>query len=136
MTTANSRMPDGLTRRTKLLYGAGDTGFSLTSTILGAYFLIFLTDVIGIAPGIAAVAILIGRSWDYVNDPIVGHISDRTRSRQASSPLDDIATLLVGELAKSLAPLNLLAMACDESLHTAVQEADSLALAKHEAAAY
>jgi GPH family glycoside/pentoside/hexuronide:cation symporter len=70
-----------LSRWTKFIYGAGDTGFSLTSTILGAYFAIFLTDVVGLAPGIAAAAIFIGRSWDYVNDPLIGHISDRTRSR-------------------------------------------------------
>jgi GPH family glycoside/pentoside/hexuronide:cation symporter len=37
--------------------------------------------VVGITPGIAAAAIFIGRSWDYINDPIIGHISDRTRSR-------------------------------------------------------
>ena len=29
----------------------------------------------------AAAAFFIGRSWDYVNDPIIGHLSDRTRSR-------------------------------------------------------
>lgn len=70
-----------LSRKTKLLYGAGDTGFSLTSTILGAYFAIFLTDVVGLSPGIAAAAIFAGRSWDYINDPLIGHISDRTRTR-------------------------------------------------------
>lgn len=70
-----------LTRRTKIIYGAGDIGFSLTSTILGAYFAIFLTDVVGVAPGIAAIALFIGRSWDYINDPVIGHLSDRTRSR-------------------------------------------------------
>lgn len=74
-------MSDRLSRRTKLLYGIGDTGFSLTSTIIGAYFLIFMTDVVNVAPGIAAIAIFIGRSWDYINDPIFGHLSDRTRSR-------------------------------------------------------
>jgi GPH family glycoside/pentoside/hexuronide:cation symporter len=74
-------MSDRLARRTKLLYGAGDTGFSLTSTIIGAYFAIFLTDVVGISPGVAAAAIFIGRSWDYINDPLIGHISDRTRTR-------------------------------------------------------
>lgn len=63
------------------MYGVGDGGFSLTSTILGAYFAIFLTDVIRISPGIVAAAIFIGRSWDYVNDPLIGHISDRTRTR-------------------------------------------------------
>ena len=72
---------DQLSRKTKFLYGVGDTGFSLTSTILGAYFLIFLTDVVGVAPGIAAIAIFVGRSWDYINDPIFGHLSDRTRTR-------------------------------------------------------
>ena len=35
---------------------------------------------VGLAPGIAAAAIFAGRSWDYLNDPIIGHISDRTRS--------------------------------------------------------
>jgi GPH family glycoside/pentoside/hexuronide:cation symporter len=70
-----------LSRTAKILYGSGDIGFSLTSTILGAYFAIFLTDVVGLAPGAAAIAIFLGRSWDYINDPIIGHISDRTRSR-------------------------------------------------------
>jgi GPH family glycoside/pentoside/hexuronide:cation symporter len=74
-------MPERLSRRTKLMYGAGDTGFSLTSTIIGAYFLIFLTDVVGISPGTAAAAIFIGKSWDYINDPLFGYLSDRTRSR-------------------------------------------------------
>lgn len=70
-----------LSRKDKLIYGTGDTGLSLTSTIIGAYFLIFLTDIVGISPGIAAAAIFIGKSWDYINDPIFGHISDRTRTR-------------------------------------------------------
>ena len=74
-------MQDRLDRRTKLIYGFGDTGFSLTTTIIAAYFAIFLTDVVGIAPGVAAIAIFAGRSWDYINDPLIGHISDRTRSR-------------------------------------------------------
>jgi GPH family glycoside/pentoside/hexuronide:cation symporter len=75
-------VPAGKLRRlTKILYGSGDTGFSLTSTLIGAYLAIFLTDVVGIAPAVAAAAIFVGRSWDYVNDPIIGHISDRTRTR-------------------------------------------------------
>ncbi|MDF1514875.1 MAG: MFS transporter [Anaerolineae bacterium] len=70
-----------LSRKTKLIYGSGDIGFSLTSTLIGAYFAIFLTDVVGLTPGLAAISILIGKSWDWINDPIIGHISDRTRSR-------------------------------------------------------
>lgn len=74
-------MTHKLSRREKWLYGSGDLGFSLTSTIIGAYFAIFLTDVVGVSPAIAALAIFVGGTWDYVNDPIVGYISDRTRSR-------------------------------------------------------
>jgi GPH family glycoside/pentoside/hexuronide:cation symporter len=70
-----------LSRFSKILYGSGDIGFSLTTTIVAAYFAIFLTDVVGLAPAVAAAAIFIGRSWDYVNDPMIGYISDSTRTR-------------------------------------------------------
>ncbi len=74
-------MSERLSRRTKIVYGLGDIGFSLTLTIIGAYFAIFLTDVVGVSPSIAAIAIFIGRSWDYINDPLIGHLSDRARTR-------------------------------------------------------
>jgi GPH family glycoside/pentoside/hexuronide:cation symporter len=74
-------MKSTLSRRSKLIYGFGDISFSLTNTILAVYFAIFLTDVVGLPARIAAAAIFIGRSWDYVNDPLVGHLSDRTRTR-------------------------------------------------------
>jgi glycoside/pentoside/hexuronide:cation symporter, GPH family len=65
----------------KWMYGSGDLGFSITSTIIGFYFLFFLTDVVGVNIKIAGWAIFIGRTWDYINDPLFGYISDRTRSR-------------------------------------------------------
>jgi GPH family glycoside/pentoside/hexuronide:cation symporter len=65
----------------KWMYGSGDLGFSITSTIIGVYFLFFLTDVVGINIKIAGLAIFIGRTWDYINDPLFGYISDRTRTR-------------------------------------------------------
>ncbi len=74
-------MAEKLSARIKWLYGSGDLGFSLTNTILSVYFALFLTDVVGVKPYIAAIAIFVGSTWDYINDPIVGYISDRTRSR-------------------------------------------------------
>jgi GPH family glycoside/pentoside/hexuronide:cation symporter len=65
----------------KMMYGSGDLGFSITGTIIAAYFSIFLVDVIGIRPGVVAIAIFIGKTWDYINDPLFGYISDRTRTR-------------------------------------------------------
>jgi len=74
-------MTEKLSRRIKWIYGSGDLGFSLTNTILSVYFALFLTDVVGVKPSIAAIAIFIGSTWDYVNDPFIGYLSDRTRSR-------------------------------------------------------
>ncbi len=74
-------MGQKLSGRAKWIYGSGDLGFSLTNTILNVYLALFLTDVVGLKPAVAALAFFIGRTWDYINDPIVGYISDRTRSR-------------------------------------------------------
>jgi GPH family glycoside/pentoside/hexuronide:cation symporter len=73
--------PQRLPRLTKFLYGAGDFGFALFDTTLAVLFAIFLTDVVGLRPGLAALALFVGRSWDYVNDPLIGLIVDRTRTR-------------------------------------------------------
>ncbi len=72
---------DRLSRITKLAYGVGDFGFSFTDTALGVLFAIFLVDVVGLEPRFAALSVFIGKSWDYINDPIVGYIADRTRTR-------------------------------------------------------
>lgn len=70
-----------LTWSTKLAYGAGDMGAGLTSNLLAFSFLIFLTNVAGLEPLTAGTVLLIGKIWDAVNDPLVGILSDRTRTR-------------------------------------------------------
>jgi len=70
-----------LSRRTKLMYGVGDAGINLADTMVGLLFAIFLTDVVGLRPALAALAVFIGRTADYVNDPLIGYLSDRTRTR-------------------------------------------------------
>jgi GPH family glycoside/pentoside/hexuronide:cation symporter len=66
---------------TKIIYGSGDLGFSMNNSIIAAFFPIFMMDVIGISPGLVAIILFVGRSWDYINDPIIGFLSDRTRTR-------------------------------------------------------
>ena len=61
-----------LRTKTKLLYGTGDFGYSMNNSIIAALFPIFMMDVVGVTPALAAAALFIGRSWDYVNDPLVG----------------------------------------------------------------
>jgi len=76
-----TEIKETLSRRAKLMYGVGDAGINLADTMVGLLFAIFLTDVVGLRPGLAALVIFIGRTFDYVNDPIIGYLSDRTRSR-------------------------------------------------------
>lgn len=72
---------DRLPWQRKLSYGVADLGFSITSTLIGVWFLVFLTDVVHLDPLLAGLAIGVAKQWDWINDPIVGHISDRTRSK-------------------------------------------------------
>lgn len=72
---------DRLPRRTKFFYGISDFGFACTDTTMQVLFAIFMTDVVGVRAAYAALAIFIGRTWDYFNDPLIGFISDRVRTR-------------------------------------------------------
>lgn len=65
----------------KILFGAGDLAGCFSNTIIGFFYLFYLTDVVELRPAYAGAAILIGRIWDAVTDPIMGMISDRTNSR-------------------------------------------------------
>jgi GPH family glycoside/pentoside/hexuronide:cation symporter len=73
--------PEKLKFTTKLAYGAGDLGSAVTANILVFYLLFFFTDVAGLPPGLAGSILTIGKISDAINDPIVGVMSDRTRSR-------------------------------------------------------
>ena len=73
--------PNRLPLRTKLGYGVGDLGGNLFFTIMGFWLLNFVTDTLGLAASLAGLALLVGRVWDAVTDPLMGSLSDRTVSR-------------------------------------------------------
>jgi GPH family glycoside/pentoside/hexuronide:cation symporter len=74
-------LKERLLLKTKIAYGAGDFGFAMTDSMIGVLFAIYLADVVGLNPALAAASVFIGRTADYINDPIIGYLSDRTRSR-------------------------------------------------------
>ncbi|HYF66061.1 MAG TPA: MFS transporter [Herpetosiphonaceae bacterium] len=65
----------------KLAFGAGDVGPAIATAIMGFFLLFFLTNVAGLSPGLAGSILLAVKGWDAVNDPIVGFLSDRVRTR-------------------------------------------------------
>jgi GPH family glycoside/pentoside/hexuronide:cation symporter len=66
---------------TKFIYGIGDWGNTTTSTIVGFFFLFFLTDVAHLPPIYASPVMLIGTVWDAINDPLVGVLADKVHTR-------------------------------------------------------
>ncbi|NEQ66164.1 MAG: MFS transporter [Symploca sp. SIO2D2] len=73
-------MTPPLTLTTKLAYGVGELSSEITGSILVFFLLFFLTNVAGLLPSLAGGVLLVGKIWDALNDPIVGWLSDRTRS--------------------------------------------------------
>lgn len=65
----------------KLVYSAGGFAITLLISSTAIFLLNFYTDVALVPPAIASSALLIGKVWDTVNDPLMGWLSDRTRSR-------------------------------------------------------
>lgn len=65
----------------KSIFASADLFGGGGQTIVAVIYLIFLTNVIGINPAWAGVVIMISKIWDAVSDPLMGVISDNTRSR-------------------------------------------------------
>ncbi len=69
-----------LPARLKLLYSTGDLTTSIPLTIVMFFRFLFLTDIVGLGPGVAGWVVLAGRLWDAVNDPLIGQWADRIHS--------------------------------------------------------
>lgn len=70
-----------LPRRTKFIYSLGDWGTSSATVARNTFWFVFLTNVVGLSAGLAGTVVLVGRIWDSINDPLVGTLTDRVRTR-------------------------------------------------------
>ncbi len=65
----------------KFGYAAGDMASCLYFGIFMNFMAIFYTDVFGIAPAALGTMLIVTRTWDWINDPIMGGIADRTNTK-------------------------------------------------------
>jgi glycoside/pentoside/hexuronide:cation symporter, GPH family len=77
----NQPVSEKLSRITKLAFGAGDLSSAIVAAINGFFLNAFLLDVAGLRPAAAGAIFLIIKIWDAINDPILGVLSDRTKTR-------------------------------------------------------
>jgi glycoside/pentoside/hexuronide:cation symporter, GPH family len=64
-----------------VLYGTGECTTSLVMNTVFGFAMICYTDALGLSPVNAGLALSLAIFWDAVSDPLMGHISDNTRSR-------------------------------------------------------
>jgi Na+/melibiose symporter-like transporter len=73
--------PGGLPRGVRVGYSLGSLATGAFGTVPGLLLLPYLTDTLGVAAGIAGLLVLLPKAWDVVINPVVGRVSDRTRTR-------------------------------------------------------
>ena len=71
---------DKTTIKEKVGYGLGDTASNLYWKLFEFFQLKFYVDVFGISAAAAGTMFFVTKLWDAINDPMVGFVSDRTRT--------------------------------------------------------
>lgn len=62
-------------------YSAGGSAYTLPFNAMWAFALLFYTEVLGLDSVLAGMVLSIPMFWDAIVDPLLGHLSDNTRSR-------------------------------------------------------
>ncbi len=70
-----------LTFKEKFSFGTGAVGKDMAFNIISAFYMLYLTLVVGLHPMIVGVVFALSRVFDAVNDPVMGSIVDNTRSK-------------------------------------------------------
>ena len=66
---------------TKLAYGFGAVAYGIKDNGFSVFLLIFYQQVVGLDAGLVGLMLLLALVADALIDPLIGHLSDRTRSR-------------------------------------------------------
>lgn len=69
------------TQNSPVAYGLGSFGLESLFKVFAGFYVFYYTDQLGLAVTMAALINVIYGFWDAVDDPIVGFLSDNTRSR-------------------------------------------------------
>lgn len=67
--------------KTKVCYGVGNLGYGTISQTMSNFIMFFGTSVLGISGTLVGIAVAISAFWDGLSDPIVGYLSDRSKSK-------------------------------------------------------
>ena len=81
MSVAASPPVERLPMKTKFFFGIGSAAESIALFAVSAYAMLFYNQVLGLPAALAGLAISGSLFLDGFADPVIGSLSDRTRSR-------------------------------------------------------
>ncbi len=70
-----------MNRRKDILYSSGNISASLTGAVFSTYIIFFYVDVLKMPAHLIGLAMAIYGIWNAINDPLLGQLSDKTRSK-------------------------------------------------------
>lgn len=70
-----------LTFREKFSFGIGDTMGTFGTSVIGLFYLKYLTDILGLGAVLAGIVMLVTQLYTAVSDPFIGQLSDSTHTR-------------------------------------------------------
>ncbi|MFV8819343.1 MFS transporter [Haliea sp. E17] len=73
-------------RKTMVLYGFGQTGAQLFRDAPAALLPLFMTTMLGVAPWLAGIVVLLPKLWVIICDPLMGAFSDHHKPRHGRRP--------------------------------------------------
>jgi GPH family glycoside/pentoside/hexuronide:cation symporter len=76
-----SQSEPAVSKNSPIAYGLGTLGLESVGKVFGAFYLFFYVDTLGLAVTLAAIINVVYAIWNAVNDPLVGYLSDNTRTR-------------------------------------------------------
>jgi glycoside/pentoside/hexuronide:cation symporter, GPH family len=73
--------PASCSRSSMLGYSIGECANSIVMNSLFGFAMLYYTDALGLKHADAGIAMALAVFWDAITDPVMGHISDNTKSR-------------------------------------------------------
>ena len=69
----------------KISYGMGDSAWCFISLLVSSFMMIYLTDTVGLNPGIIGTLMFAARLFDGVSDVVFGYILDKTHTKMGKA---------------------------------------------------
>ena len=75
---SKTKTKTGLTAKHTVGYGLGDAGGCMTFAMMGSTFTMYCTDALGLDTVLLGVLFAIWNVWDFINDPLMGALMDKS----------------------------------------------------------